>query len=208
MEDVEAGKVGAIIAKDMSRIGRNYLEVGQYTEIIFPQKGIRFIAIDNGVDSNDPSTSEFAPILNLVNEWYVKDHSEKVRMSYRSRDYAGEHISNMVLYGYRWDPDNKGHWIVDEEAASKGMFGKRVVHGILVSSLISSVLGTKLPGQGTVYLGQELRFRRPVFLNDEITACVEIIELKPEKCIAIFKTTCVNQHGDEVITGTATVMVK
>ena len=117
MEDVEAGKVGTIIAKDMSRIGRNYLEVGQYTEIVFPQKGIRFIAIDNGVDSNDPSTSEFAPILNLVNEWYVKDHSEKVRMSYRSRDYAGEHISNMVLYGYRWDPDNKGHWIVDEEAA-------------------------------------------------------------------------------------------
>ena len=101
----------------MSRIGRNYLEVGQYTEIVFPQKGIRFIAIDNGVDSNDPSTSEFAPILNLVNEWYVKDHSEKVRMSYRSRDYAGEHISNMVIYGYRWDPDNKGHWIVDEEAA-------------------------------------------------------------------------------------------
>ena len=118
MEDVDAGKVGAIIAKDMSRIGRNYLEVGQYTEIIFPQKGIRFIAIDNGVDSNDPSTSEFAPILNLVNEWYVKDHSEKIRMSYRSRDYAGEHISNMVIYGYRWDPDNKGHWIVDEEAAS------------------------------------------------------------------------------------------
>ena len=97
---------------------------------------------------------------------------------------------------------------VDEEAASKGMFGKRVVHGILVSSLISSVLGTKLPGEGTVYLGQELRFRRPVFLNDEITAVVEVIELKPEKCIAIFKTTCINQHGDEVITGTATVMVK
>jgi 3-hydroxybutyryl-CoA dehydratase len=67
---------------------------------------------------------------------------------------------------------------VDEEAASKGMFGKRVVHGILVSSLISSVLGTKLPGQGTVYLGQELRFRRPVFLNDEITANCEIIEIR------------------------------
>ena len=117
MEDVEAGKVGAIIAKDMSRIGRNYLEVGQYTEIVFPQKGIRFIAIDNGVDSDDPSTSEFAPILNLVNEWYVKDHSEKVRMSYRARSGAGEHTASCPLYGYCKDPEHKGHWIVDEEAA-------------------------------------------------------------------------------------------
>ena len=117
MEDVDAGKVGTIIAKDMSRIGRNYLEVGHYTEMVLPQRGVRFIAIDNGVDSNDPSTSEFAPILNLVNEWYVKDHSEKVRMSYRSRDYAGEHIANKVLYGYKRDPEHKGHWLVDEEAA-------------------------------------------------------------------------------------------
>ena len=117
MEDVEAGKVGTVIAKDMSRIGRNYLEVGQVTEILFPQKGVRFIAIDSGVDSDDPSTSEFAPILNLVNEWYVKDHSEKVRMSYRSRDYAGEHIANKVLYGYKRDPEHKGHWLIDEEAA-------------------------------------------------------------------------------------------
>ena len=97
---------------------------------------------------------------------------------------------------------------IDEEAAKKGMFGQRVVHGILVASLISSVLGTQLPGAGTVYLGQEVKFRRPVFFNDEITAICELIELKEEKHIAIFKTICVNQHGVEVITGTATVMVK
>lgn len=97
---------------------------------------------------------------------------------------------------------------VDEEAAKKGMFGKRVAHGIFVSSLISAVLGTKLPGEGTIYLGQDLKFRRPVYLNDEITAKVEVIELKEEKHIAIFKTVCVNQDGVEVITGTATVMVK
>ena len=118
MEDVEADRVGTIISKDMSRIGRNYLEVGQYTEVIFPQKGVRFIAIDNGVDSDDPSTSEFAPILNLVNEWYVKDHSEKVRMSYRARSSAGEHTASCPIYGYRKDPDHKGHWIVDVEAAA------------------------------------------------------------------------------------------
>lgn len=97
---------------------------------------------------------------------------------------------------------------IDEEAAKNGMFGQRVVHGILVTGLISSVLGTKLPGAGAVYLGQEVKFRRPVFFNDEITAICELIELKEEKHIAIFKTTCVNQHGVEVITGTATVMVK
>ena len=97
---------------------------------------------------------------------------------------------------------------VDEEAAKKGMFGRRVAHGIFVASLLSAVLGTKLPGEGTVYLGQELKFRRPVYLNDTVTAVVEVSELRPEKHIAILKTVVVNQDGIEVITGTATVMVK
>ena len=97
---------------------------------------------------------------------------------------------------------------IDEEAAKKGMFGRRVAHGIFVASLISAVLGTKLPGEGTVYLGQELKFRRPVYLNDTVTAVVEVSELKLEKHIAILKTVVVNQDGVEVITGTATVMVK
>lgn len=97
---------------------------------------------------------------------------------------------------------------IDAEAAKKGMFGKQVAHGILVSGLISAVLGTKLPGEGTVYLGQDLRFKRPVFINDTITAEVEIIELREEKRLVILKTTCVNQDGVEVISGQATVMVK
>ena len=97
---------------------------------------------------------------------------------------------------------------IDEEAAKKGMFGRRVAHGMYVASLISAVLGTKLPGDGTIYLGQELKFRRPVYLNDTVTAIVEVSELKPEKNIAILKTVVVNQDGVEVITGTATVMLK
>lgn len=97
---------------------------------------------------------------------------------------------------------------IDEEAAKKGMFGRRVAHGIYVASLISAVLGTKLPGDGTIYLGQELKFRRPVYLNDTVTAIVEVSELKPEKNIAILKTVVVNQDRVEVITGTATVMLK
>lgn len=97
---------------------------------------------------------------------------------------------------------------IDEEAAKKGLFGRRVAHGILVSGLISAVLGTKLPGEGTIYLGQDLRFKKPVFVNDEITAKVEIIELREDKHFVILKTTCTNQDGVEVISGQATVMVK
>lgn len=97
---------------------------------------------------------------------------------------------------------------IDEEAAKNGLFGKRVAHGILVSGLISAVLGTKLPGEGTIYLGQELRFRKPVFLDDVITAKVEVVELIEEKSMAILNTTCTNQNGETVITGKATVLVK
>ena len=97
---------------------------------------------------------------------------------------------------------------IDAEAAKKGIFGKQVAHGILVSGLISAVLGTKLPGEGTIYLGQDLRFRKPVFINDTITAEVEVVELREDKHFVILKTTCVNQDGVEIITGQATVMVK
>ena len=97
---------------------------------------------------------------------------------------------------------------IDEEAAAKGFFKKRVAHGMLVASLISAVLGTQLPGQGTIYLGQNLQFKKPVFLGDEITAVVELIELLNDSHRAIFKTSCVNQDGVEVISGTATVLVR
>ena len=97
---------------------------------------------------------------------------------------------------------------IDEEAAAKGFFKKRVAHGMLVPSLISAVLGTQLPGQGTIYLGQNLQFKKPVFLGDEITAVVELIELLNDSHRAVFKTSCVNQDGVEVISGTATVLVR
>ena len=97
---------------------------------------------------------------------------------------------------------------IDEEAAAKGFFKKRVAHGMLVASLISAVLGTQLPGQGTIYLGQNLQFKKPVFLGDEITAVVELIELLNDSHRAVFKTSCVNQDGVEVISGTATVLVR
>ena len=97
---------------------------------------------------------------------------------------------------------------INEEAAKQGMFGKRIAHGILVSGLISAVLANKVPGPGTIYMGQDLKFLAPVYIGDTITAECEIIELIPEKKRIRLKTTCVNQDGKVVIDGSALVMNK
>ena len=114
---VEAGEVGAIIVKDMSRIGRNYLEVGMYTEMLFVEKNVRFIAINSGVDSANQQDNDFTPFLNIINEFYVKDTSRKIRAVMKSKGEAGEHLCTNPPYGYMKDPDNPKRWIVDEEAA-------------------------------------------------------------------------------------------
>ena len=95
---------------------------------------------------------------------------------------------------------------VNEVEAQKGMFGKRIAHGMLSAGFISTVLGTQLPGSGTIYMGQELRFTKPVFFGDTITATVTVAELIPEKNRAILDTVCTNQNGEVVIKGKATVM--
>ena len=97
---------------------------------------------------------------------------------------------------------------LDEEFAKNTMFGRRIAHGIISAGYISAVLGNQLPGQGTIYLGQTLSFRKPVYLGDEITTTVEIIEANEEKHIYTLKTECVNQDGKVVTTGQATVMYK
>ena len=79
MEYVNRDEVGTIIVKDMSRLGRDYLKVGYFTEILFPENGIRFIAINNGVDSDKPTDNDFTPFLNIINEWYAKDTSKKIK---------------------------------------------------------------------------------------------------------------------------------
>ena len=94
---------------------------------------------------------------------------------------------------------------MSDKYAEATIFGKRIVHGILTSGLISAVLANKLPGPGTIYLGQELKFTAPVYLGDDITATVEIVEIREDKKIIKLDTTCVNQDGKKVITGLATV---
>lgn len=118
IKDIEAGKVGTVIVKDMSRVGRDYLQTGFYTEVLFREQGVRFIAISNGVDSNDKSTSEFAPFLNIMNEWYLRDCSRKQIAAYKVRGNAGKPTTNHAIYGYIKDPEDKHHWLIDEEAAN------------------------------------------------------------------------------------------
>ena len=118
LSDIEAGKVGIVLAKDMSRIGRDYLQTGLYTEVMFRERGVRFIAIGNGVDSADKSSSEFAPFLNIMNEWYLRDCSRKQCAAYQARGKAGKPTTNHAIYGYKKDPTDKHHWLIDEEAAA------------------------------------------------------------------------------------------
>ena len=95
---------------------------------------------------------------------------------------------------------------MNEAEAEKGMFGKRIAHGMLSASFISTVLGTELPGKGCIYMGQELRFVKPVFFGDTITATATVIEKVEEKNRIRLETVCTNQDGDQVITGFATIM--
>ncbi len=112
----EAGKVKTVIVKDMSRMGRDYLKVGYYTESFFAERDIRYIAINDGVDS-DKGDNEFTPFRNLFNDFYARDTSKKIRAVMRSKGNAGEHLCTNPPYGYRKDPADKKKWIVDEEAA-------------------------------------------------------------------------------------------
>ena len=113
----EAGKVKTVIVKDMSRMGRDYLKVGYYTESFFVERDIRYIAINDGVDS-EKGDNEFTPFRNLFNDFYARDTSKKIRAVMRSKGNAGEHLCTNPPYGYRKDPDDKKKWIVDEEAAA------------------------------------------------------------------------------------------
>ena len=114
LADIEAGLVGMVIVKDMSRFGRNYLEVGLYTEIRFPEMGVRFVAVNDGVDSDNQSDNDFTPFRNIMNEWYAKDTSKKLRAVLRNKGLSGKRIAVRAPYGYIRCAD--GSLIIDEEA--------------------------------------------------------------------------------------------
>ena len=118
IKEVEAGNVATIIVKDMSRLGRNYLQVGFYTEVLFPQKDVRFLAINNSIDSNNASDNDFAPFLNIMNEWYAKDTSNKIKAVFDARMKDGKRCSGSIPYGYNRLATDKQTLVVDPVASA------------------------------------------------------------------------------------------
>ena len=131
IRDIENSKVNMVITKDLSRLGRDYLLTGQYTEIYFPSKKVRYIAINDGYDSDSPYT-DIAPFKNIINEMYARDISKKIRSSFMTHMEEGDFVSAFAPYGYMRDPVDKHHLVVDEEPAEivREIFGK-AAKGIL-----------------------------------------------------------------------------
>ena len=115
MQQLEQGKASAVFVKDLSRLGRNYIEVGRLTEEFFPDHDIRLVAVSDNIDTAE-GENELAPIRNLFNEWYARDISKKRRISNKIKGNSGEPMG-LPPYGYIKDPNNPKHWVIDEEAA-------------------------------------------------------------------------------------------
>lgn len=143
MADVDNGLISTIICKDMSRFGRDYLHVGLYTEVKFPEAGIRFIAINDGVDSASGASDDFTPFRNIINEWYCRDISKKIKASMQSRAKSGEHLTGNAPYGYKKDESNPKKWVIDE----------------LPAGIIREVFELYLNGNNAVQIATEMEKR-------------------------------------------------
>lgn len=139
IDDIEIGLVSAVMVKDLSRLGRDYVSVGNYTDSYFPEHNIRFIAVNDAIDS-DEGESEIAPFKNILNEMYAKDISKKIRSSHRLRGSMGEPLSQPP-YGYMKSPENKKKWIIDPEAAT----------------VVKSIFKMCLDGKGNETIARELQ---------------------------------------------------
>ena len=117
IDDIEDGKINCVVTKDLSRLGRNYILTGQYTEIYFPSKGVRYIAINDNVDTDSSESNDLMPFKNLFNEWFIRDTSRKIRAVLKAKAERGERLGTRAPYGYRKDPGTK-KLIVDDEAAA------------------------------------------------------------------------------------------
>jgi DNA invertase Pin-like site-specific DNA recombinase/membrane-bound lytic murein transglycosylase len=139
LAEIEAKNVGAVIVKDMSRVGRDYLQVGFYTEVMFRKNEVRFIAISNNIDSAT-GENEFAPFLNIMSEWYARDTSRKIKVVLHSKGKSGKHMTNTAIYGYRKHPDDKNQWIIDSESAAV----VRSIYQMILDGMGTSRIAKKL----------------------------------------------------------------
>lgn len=148
LADIEAGYVYMVVVKDMSRFGRDYLQVGMYTEVLFPEKDIHFVAINDGVDS-EKGDNDFTPLRNLFNEWYARDTSKKIRAVVKAKGMSGKRLSHLPPYGYIMGEDD--NWVIDEETGPV----VKEIFALCLSGLgptkIANILTTRnIPTPGTV----------------------------------------------------------
>ena len=164
MERVEAGLIKRVIVKDMSRFGRNYLEVGYYTEVIFPEYDVQFIAVNDNVDSEVQTDNDFTPFRNIMNEWYAKDISKKMKSAIKAKGNSGKHTNPLPPYGYIKDPKDKHKFLIDKN----------------VSHIIRKIFDMILDGKS----------RRQVtdFLNDnDILTPSEYLNLNKNEDVSVMK---------------------
>jgi DNA invertase Pin-like site-specific DNA recombinase len=117
ISDIEDGKINLVITKDLSRLGRNYLETGVYIEVFFPERGVRYIALNDGVDTLNNANTDITPFKNILNEMYAKDLSRKVKSARKARFAEGKFMGTSAPYGYRKDPNDHHKLVIDEPAA-------------------------------------------------------------------------------------------
>ena len=197
MNDVESGKIGIVVMKDMTRWGRDYLQVGNAMEV-FRRNHVRFIAVNNGIDSEKPDTLEFAPFINIMSEWYARDISKKVKTGIRTKGASGKPVATEAVYGYMKDPNNKDFWIIDKEAAE------------VVRLIYSLFIEGKNRNQIAVYLKNEQISTPSFYLKDHDRGTVKGKPLKEEnrynwnKCTLTKILTRQEYCGDVVNFRTAT----
>ena len=167
LADVEAGIVKTVLVKDMSRVGRNYVETGFYTEVYFGRMGVRFIAINNNIDNANPESTEFAGILNIMNDWYLRDISRKIRSAAQQKGKSGKPLATHPCFGYVKDPDDKNHWLIDPEAAAT----VRRIFELAASGLSQLKICRTLVQEKRVTPGYYLAQREPDGFGKQYASC-------------------------------------
>ena len=186
MEEVEAGRVEAIVIKDMSRLGRDYLKVGQVMEVL-RQRGVRLIAINDGVDSLK-GDDDFTPFRNIMNEFYARDTSRKIRSVFKSKGMSGKHLTGTVIYGYLWD-EKREHWLVDEEAAEvvRRIFSLTLISDLMVKRYSLDTMKALLERQNPLYGRIDLTLNlKPMDYYDSALFYPEFLEEDKVRLFSVF----------------------
>ena len=198
---IENGEVGIVIVKDMSRLGRNYLQVGMYTDVVFPDYDVRFIAINDNVDSLVQTEFDMTPIRNFCNELYARDTAKKIKSSFKLKGERGEHLASIPPFGYIKDKDDKSKWIIDEDAAET----VRYIFQLCVSGLGPTQIAKKLQAEKiltpTAYWNQQEGLDLPLnpykWVNETISRILEKVDYTG--CTENFKTTSKNYRSKKRI---------